>query len=147
MSTSLMSQFAQPINWSEPEYEAEGYFKSRTETDIFNDAVQVEDLLRMCAFGRILFDCSNVFHPVITDAGVCYTFNKDGKFSTKSTRPFENLNLLVNVNKDDMTWGLEDGSGIKVRVISYIYNVLLPFPFSQLGEAQTNDQAPHLSGV
>ena len=127
MSTLIMPDFSQPINWSEPEYEVEGYFKSRTEKDIFNDAVQVEDLLRMCVFGGILFDCSNVFQPVITEIGVCFTFNKDGKFSTKSSSPLENLNLVVNVDEDDMTWSVEDGIGIKVSANSFIYKYILTF--------------------
>ena len=114
---------AEPINWSEPEYEAEGYFKSRTEKDIFNEAIQVEDLLMHCSFEGN--DCFNEFQPVIMGSGVCYTFNRDGKFSTKFSDPAMNLKLLINVNEDDMTWSFYEASGIMVSVNSLVTSAFL----------------------
>ena len=113
-SCSVALEQAKPINWSESEYEKEGYFEPRTEEDVFNEAIQVEDLLISCSFEGKPLNCSEEFQPVITDGGVCYTFNTEGKFSTTFSSPFENLNLLVNVNEDDMTWSLHSGSGIMV---------------------------------
>ena len=114
MSCSAALDFSQPINWSEPEYEEEGYFEPREEEDILNEAIQIEELFLSCMFEGKLLNCSLVFHPVITAVGVCYTFNKDGKMSTTFSSPVENLFLLVNVNEDDMTWSLQTGSGIMV---------------------------------
>ena len=125
-SCSVVMDQAKPINWSEPEYSKEGYFEPRTEKEVFNEAVQVEDLLISCAFEGKPLDCSEEFQPVITDVGVCYVFNKDGKFSTTLSSPAENLILFVNVNEDDMTWSLQSGTGIMVSCVhSFVLNSAL----------------------
>ena len=126
MSCSAMYGSAKPINWSEPEYEAEGYFKPRTEEEIFNEAVQIKDMIFGCAYEGKPFNCSYYFHPVITEAGVCYTFNKDGKLSTTFSSPIENLILYINVKEDDMTWSLQPGSGV---MVSYAADVC-PFGYT-----------------
>ena len=114
MSTSALFNLSKPINWSEPEYEAEGYFKPRVEEDFFNEAIPIKDLIFACVYEGKPFDCSYGFHPIITEAGVCYTFNKDGKLSTTFSSPIENLFISINVNEEDMTWSLQLGIGVMV---------------------------------
>ena len=113
------------LSRSEPEYEAEGYFQPRTEADILYEAVQVQQMFLQCVFeGRVL-NCADEFQPVIMEVGVCFTFNKNGTFSTSMSGPVNNLFLYINVNELDMTWGLDFVSGIKVSSVKNIPNYFL----------------------
>lgn len=57
------------------------------------------------------------FEPILTSLGVCYTWNGDGKATTKMSGSLYNLHLILDINRELYEAGLTTSTGVKVNVI------------------------------
>lgn len=88
-------------------------------------AYTVDESMLFCKFRNVLVDCTSLFHEIVTELGVCYSFNilnfhemfKDA-FST-DFRPFHHLR--------NSTWSLDHG---------YETDDLDSYPFPIISQAQ-----------
>ncbi|XP_049310957.1 pickpocket protein 28-like [Bactrocera dorsalis] len=69
-----------------------------------------ERMLLKCNFGGVEYNCTELFHPVILDEGLCCTFN-----SLDQVYKFTNMSMKFNYNKTyppnvkPVDWSLENG--------------------------------------
>ncbi|XP_072040584.1 acid-sensing ion channel 1-like [Amphiura filiformis] len=105
------------INWTiiDNTIRDRGY---KTEDIVWNGAHQIEDMLQNCSW-RMLKPCgAENFTKVITDWGVCYTFNEpqDSSDALAINQPGNNNGLFVrlNIEQDEYVYGEDSAAGIKI---------------------------------
>ncbi|XP_050328657.1 pickpocket protein 28-like [Bactrocera neohumeralis] len=77
---------------------------------VLNTSQSCERMLLKCNFGGVEYNCTELFHPVILDEGLCCTFNSLDqvyKFTNISSKVFFNKTYPPNVKPVD--WSLENG--------------------------------------
>jgi hypothetical protein len=125
LSVSIMEGFAETINWTDPFYEAEGFFKNPS----MEEALAVykkEFILDQIVFDSKRLDLDKFASVSITQSGSCLTFNHDGILVTTHTGSRFNLMLWMDVHVKDSYFGESFGDGIKVfLVINFVLLVVL----------------------
>ncbi|XP_069966383.1 pickpocket protein 28-like [Bactrocera oleae] len=77
---------------------------------VVNTSQSCERMLLKCSFGGVEYNCTELFHSVLLDEGLCCTFNSLDpvyKFSNVSTKVYYNKTYPPNVKPVD--WSLENG--------------------------------------
>jgi hypothetical protein len=115
LSVSIMKQFAEPINWTDPFYEEEGFFKNRSMEEAL--AVYKNDFTLYFIFDTKLLDLDKFTSASITQSGPCLTFNHDGILATTYTGSKFNLMLWIDVHVKDSYFGESFGDGVKVLLV------------------------------
>jgi hypothetical protein len=110
-----MKQFAEPINWTDPFYEEEGFFKNRSMEEAL--AVYKNDFTLYFIFDAKLLDLDKFTSASITQSGPCLTFNHDGILATTYTGSKFNLMLWIDVHVKDSYFGESFGDGVKVFLV------------------------------
>ena len=119
MSYSTMRIYSTPINWSDPYYQNEGYFRKRTQHDIYSESKNRSTFLYYVMFDNIPQGSmyrQTLFKPVITDMGVCLRANTDGKLVTSMHGALFNLHLQINVLAKEDYFSISFSSGVKVNI-------------------------------
>ena len=76
----------------------------------------MEDFIRLCYFDGKRCD-KNVFQPIFTDLGICYTFNSGTikpPLQSKGTGQHQGLELYVFVNQSD--YAIPSDAGVKISI-------------------------------
>lgn len=118
MSYSTMNIYSTPINWSDPYYQNEGYFKERTQHDIFSESKNLSAFVYYVMFDNIPQGSvyrQTLFKPVITDMGICLRANTDGKLVTSKHGALFNLHLHIDVLAKEDYFSISLSSGVKVN--------------------------------
>ena len=113
------------INWTDPRYQTEEYYRQRTTTDVCDESMQLQS---MCISGQFLgedINVSNDFTQFISTSGLCYTWNKHGTAKTNIPGVFKSFDLMWNVNLQHYAWAMD--SSVGVRVIFDSNNYILNF--------------------
>lgn len=79
-----------------------------------NHSHQIGDMIRYCHFKQELIDCKDIFTPIMTELGVCYTFNKDAKMVAESVGETAGLRFFVNIQQDLYFFSSTIQTGVKV---------------------------------
>lgn len=114
LSLSRFNSFAQAINWSDPFYKENGYFEPVTYQTLRNFSMELSEVLRLCMFDFVGYNCSQLFEYSFTILGPCYTFNQDGRFKTTMKGGTYNLNIEAFIDQRNYYFSFTMGSGIKV---------------------------------
>lgn len=125
--TSPLFAFSKAINWSDPYYEKEGYFKNRTLDDMLEESKNLSSFLYYDIFDNIVQHKQPLFKPVLTDMGVCLRTNMDGTLVTSKHGAMFNLHVYLNVMTYEDFYSVSMSSGVKVNVMFNDYQV---FPSS-----------------
>lgn len=115
MAISPLSSIVGPVNWSDPYYQDNGYFRSRTNSDIKYETLDKSRMILM-----VMFDQKDVIGDLeekVTRYGMCYTWNADGSASTTSTGNAMNFVALLNMNSDQNYQSIDSSKGLKVNNI------------------------------
>ncbi|CAH1984991.1 unnamed protein product [Acanthoscelides obtectus] len=78
-----------------------------------------------CAYMRKVVDCSELFIPVITDEGICYTFNMLDRTEIYRDRVVQHSDFLSMGNTSANEWNLDDGYGPDIGLDAYPRRALL----------------------
>lgn len=84
-----------------------------------------EDMLLSCSYGMESLDCMDIFEMVLTDEGICCTFNSvNQKFLLKNVRPSDIIESQVMVNERlvNLDWTPEKGYPPEVKVCLINFN-------------------------
>ncbi|XP_065365443.1 pickpocket protein 28-like [Calliphora vicina] len=80
------------------------------ESFILNISQPCEDMLLDCRFGGRNYNCSHIFHPLVTDEGLCCVFNMlNPKFMYVSHTPLTYHNLTNYIMHKPVDWYSEKG--------------------------------------
>lgn len=115
MAISPLSSIVGPVNWSDPYYQDNGYFRSRTNSDIKYETLDKSRMILM-----VMFDQKDVIGDLeekVTRYGMCYTWNADGSATTTSTGNAMNFVALLNMNSDQNYQSIDSSKGLKVNSI------------------------------
>lgn len=115
MSTSPLYIFSKAINWSDPYYEKEGYFKTRTLDDLLEESKNLSSFLYYVVFDNIFPYKPTLFKPVLTEMGVCLRANMDGTLVTSKHGAMFNLHMYLNVMTYEDFYSVSMSSGVKVN--------------------------------
>ncbi|XP_072050272.1 acid-sensing ion channel 4-B-like [Amphiura filiformis] len=79
-------------------------------------AHRIEDMLLNCRWRNVVKCTAANFTQILTDWGVCYTFNNDPMNALQVTEPgsVNGLSLTLNVEQNEYTYGENAGIGFKV---------------------------------
>lgn len=115
LSISSMSVFSSKrVNWTDSYYEENGYFEPISLEQELSMGMDVSKFILSSAFD---FMGELEFEPILTSLGVCYTWNGDGKATTKMSGSLYNLHLILDINRELYEAGLTTSTGVKVNVI------------------------------
>ena len=105
------------VNWTA--YEIQTGRPLDLEMFIKATAHRIEDMLLECQWRSIEKCSAENFTQVITDWGICYTFNNDPKNTLQVRQPgsHNGLTLRLNVEQYEYTYGENTGAGLKVKYI------------------------------
>lgn len=123
MSTSPLYAYSKPINWSDPYYEKEGYFKKRTLDDVLEESKNLSSFLYFVIFDNIIQHQGRLFKPVLTEMGVCLRGNMDGAMKTSKRGAMFNLHMYLNVMTYEDFYSVSMSSGVKVNVMFNDYHI------------------------
>jgi len=111
-----MEEFAETINWTDPFYEVEGFFKNRSMEEVL--AVYKKDFtLDQIIFDNKGLDFDKFTSVSITQSGPCLTVNHDGILATTYTGSRFNLKVWMDVHVKDSYFGESFGDGVKVFLV------------------------------
>lgn len=115
-SNSRLSKFASPINWSDPYYKKNGFFEPESKRYLLhNMSMELSKFLPNCFFDNIVKPCDEIFRPIFTGIGPCFTFNHDGMVHTTMNGAGYNLEVEAFIDQKNYFYGILDlGSGVKV---------------------------------
>lgn len=113
LSVSIMETFAETINWTDPIYEAEGFFKNRSKEEVLA-VYKILFILNQIIFDNKDLDLDKFALVSITQSGPCLTVNHDGILATTYTGSRFNLNVWTDVHVKDSYFGESFGDGVKV---------------------------------
>lgn len=88
---------------------------------------QLPDFLVLCVWKNKMYNCSDIFRPVITKTGICYTFNgnKTSQIEVRNGQSSDHgLRVFVNIEQHNYFFASTIQAGIKVRMITS--SLLLP---------------------
>ncbi|XP_034301154.2 acid-sensing ion channel 3 isoform X2 [Magallana gigas] len=114
MAISRLSSLVGEINWTDPYYRDNGYFRPRTRSDIVYEALDKSQVIRSVTFDRL--DVTGDVKEKVTKYGMCYTWNADGSVTTTSTGNSMNFIALLNVNNDQNYQSIDCSNGFKATV-------------------------------
>ncbi|CAG9767075.1 unnamed protein product [Ceutorhynchus assimilis] len=76
----------------------------------FLDEVNSKNIFRSCSWmGEQLSPCEDYFIPIITDEGICYTFNMLDREDLFRDTVIHHSNFLINPYRQKLTWNLDKG--------------------------------------
>lgn len=102
------------VNWTDSYYEENGYFEPISLEQELSMGMDVSKFILSSAFD---FMGELEFESILTSLGVCYTWNGDGKATTKMSGSLYNLHLILDINRELYEAGLTTSTGVKVNVI------------------------------
>ena len=92
---------------------------------LYQGQTDLKDFIVQCNFGGDLssndyFDCVDQFFPVITNLGLCYTFNghNDSGRYVKAAGERYGLKIVVNIHQNEYGSSLNGNAGIKMSINS-----------------------------
>ncbi|PIK44320.1 putative acid-sensing ion channel 1-like [Apostichopus japonicus] len=103
------------IHWDLYDNVTKGYVWNLTEW-AFQDGHKIEDMLLECKW-KLHQHCSpKDFRPIMTDFGVCFTYNWDEHNPLPVGHPGSSYGLVLrlNIEQDQYTWSEFGGAGMKV---------------------------------
>jgi len=104
------------VNWSDPFYVEEGYFKNRTLNDLSSESKDMDVFLAQYRFD--LQPDKIEFASVATELGICLRGNSERPISTKMYGGLYNLHAYLDLSlEDDYFSNNYMSSGIKVSTI------------------------------
>lgn len=117
-SLSGIADLDNKINWTDPFYVAEGYFKQRTIEDLYAESKDISRFIKFQQFD--LKHSAFTFTPVATDVGLCIRGNVNNTLTTSLHGGLYNLHMYLDLLLDDdyYTTGYLS-SGIKVMHYKY----------------------------
>lgn len=101
--------------WYKPREEIN---KSITEM-LKNVSLSIEDLFERCYWRHTETPCWKILSPVITDCGICYTFNQLPNDHLLRKENFNSESILTDPIKRAVNWNLESGYAKKAGIHSY----------------------------
>ncbi|XP_052719382.1 acid-sensing ion channel 4-like [Crassostrea angulata] len=114
LAISRLSSFVGPINWSDPYFQDNGYFRPRTNSDIKYESLNPFGVIREVLFDKV--DVTGDVEEKVTRYGMCYTWNADGSVTTTSTGNSMNFVAFLNVNNDQNYQSIDCSKGLKAAV-------------------------------
>ena len=79
--------------------------------------INLKDFILECRFGERLEDCKNDFEPVLTNIGLCYSFNTKEPFKyARTTGTRAGLYMLVNIDQTEYITSLLGNAGIRIAI-------------------------------
>ena len=132
-SVSTLAPFSsKKVDWNDSYYQENGYFLPSSTEEEFNMAMDVSKFILVSSFD---FMNGLVFEPVLTSLGVCYTWNGDGKVTTKMSGSLYNLHLVLDIHRELYEAGLTTTAGVKVKdTYTFFYIYLLKFSIISIAE-------------
>ncbi|KAK3099281.1 hypothetical protein FSP39_002002 [Pinctada imbricata] len=103
------------VNWSDPRYQDQIYYKPRSEEDILNESMIAEEMFHFIFFNGELANISELT-PLFTRFGLCYTWNKNGNARTSMVGTVLNLHISMNLNIQHYSWGFDASTGIRMAI-------------------------------
>ena len=78
---------------------------------------RIEDMLLKCSWRSTVPCTPDNFTQIITDWGVCYTFNNNPKTALQVKRPgsTNGLAMTIDIEQNKYTFGENTGAGLKVK--------------------------------
>jgi hypothetical protein len=110
------------INWTDPFYVTEGYFKERTIEDLYAESKDISRFIKFQQFD--LKYSAFTFTPVATDIGLCIRGNVNNTLTTSLHGGLYNLHMYLDLLLDDdyyTTGYLSSG----IKVIHYKYSTIV----------------------
>eukprot|EP00105_Crassostrea_gigas_P042671 XP_019926819.1 PREDICTED: uncharacterized protein LOC109619941 [Crassostrea gigas] len=114
LAISRLSSFVGPINWSDPYYHDNGYFRPRTNSDIKYESLNPFGVIREVLFDKV--DVTGDVEEKVIRYGMCYTWNADGSVTTTSTGNSMNFIAFLKVNNDQNYQSIDCSKGLKAAV-------------------------------
>ena len=89
-----------------------------------NQSHQAESMIQKCSWRTVESCGPENFTQVITDAGVCYSFNDNASeretLEVRQPGSQNGLYMRLNVEQDEYTFSKNTGAGIKVRLLAKV---------------------------
>ncbi|CAH0564375.1 unnamed protein product [Brassicogethes aeneus] len=90
-----------------------------------NVNIVFSDIFIYCEYMGMQYKCKNMFNPIITDEGICYSFNMLDKSEIYNPKVVHHKYLNNVPNKTRSGWSMEDGYADNVGVDTYPKRALL----------------------
>ena len=79
--------------------------------------IKLPDFILECTFGEKLEDCKNDFVPVLTNLGLCYSFNTKKPFKyVRTTGTRAGLHMVVNIDQTEYITSFNGNAGIRIAI-------------------------------
>ena len=106
-----------PVDWAA--YEAHVGRPLDVQGFVLTTAHRIEDMLLKCSWRSTMKCGPEDFRRIITDWGVCYTYNHDPETALEVRRPGSSngLAMQLNVEQDEYNFGENTGAGLKVCIV------------------------------
>ena len=108
------------INWSDPFYKQEDFFKTQNFQDVQDESKPVfNGFLNGAYFDKIVLalqDPTKYFSVKLNPKGICLTFNPNETLNTSYKGSDFNLIIWLSLDNEDSYYGKWLGEGIKVRL-------------------------------
>ena len=116
--------------------------QSMTLHDLYvNGAFNSSELIQLCFFGQEYTICNDMFEPIITHLGLCYSINTNATLFSRTPGVSGGLYVLINIQANNYIASLDGTAGVKVLVHS---KDVLPDPV-ELGIAISPGKSAYIS--
>lgn len=116
---------ATTINWSDPFYEDQHFFKEMSIDDLVRESKDIYKTIREASFDNKVLNVRESFTLKLTTDGICFTFNPVEMPTTSYIGSYFNLYMTIFVDYNNSYYGRWLGEGIKVGLVTpccfYLY--------------------------
>ena len=118
-------QSAKTINWSDPFYEDQHFFKEMSIDDLVKESKDIYKTIHEASFDNKILNIRESFTLKLTKDGICFTFNPVEMPTTSYIGSYFNLKMTIFVDYNNSYYGRWLGEGIKVGLVTpwcfYLY--------------------------
>ncbi|XP_041356667.1 acid-sensing ion channel 1A-like [Gigantopelta aegis] len=116
LSKTQLKYFSTPIDWNNTTKYGDFYTTEHSVDWWREKSGKFDQLARMCTFHGKSMPCSEIFKPVFTEMGLCYTFNgnANNKRNVSLSGADNNLVVILAVEQDQYVYNEQMSAGYKI---------------------------------